>query len=382
MDLEGFRRSVPILKERTYLFAGMVAPMTTRVAAAMDRWRVEWAANPLDAFNVYRDELEHLRRVFSRLIGATPAEIGVVGNTSEGSNRIIGMLARRPRPVVLVDDTTYPTMIYPWITKTDKQIEYIDSEKMADTNWLGRRLDRGDVLALAVSHVGNFTGFRHDLRALGALTRATGTCLVVDAAQSTGLIPLDVVEMGVDALATTSLKWLLGPPGVGLMYMSRELLEELPLADCGYAEAQFDGIVWPRSHLPHFPPTGASLELGVPAVNNLAAVSAGIELVMEVGVESIEARVSLLMASLWDILDERGFDLRTPRAAERRGGVLAGSHPRAEELAEFLRTRAVDIGGFAGGKIRVDPHGYNNQDDVHRFEEGLDSFLVGTARWN
>lgn len=374
MDLDDFREQFPVLTDRTHLFAGMVAPLATPVLQELQAWQERWRTDPVGGFDQYVADAARLRRSFAGLIGAQEHEIAVLGNTSEGSNRVIGMLAARSRPVVLVDDTTFPTMIYPWLTKTTKRVEYAPPEKLADSGWLAGRLERGDVLAVAVSHVGNLNGFRHDLERLSSATRPNEVLLLVDAAQSAGVTPIDVERMGVDVLTTTALKWLLGTPGVGLMYMRRSLREQLALADCGYLQAQVDGDTWPRTNVPEFPPTVASLEIGIPAIGCLAASAMGIELLLATGVEAIAARVEKLMDELLPALDVRGFELRTPPDATRRAGVVAATYPHAAELYEFLRQRRIDIGGFAHGLVRIDPHGYNTADDIAGLLDAIDEF--------
>lgn len=372
--LSDLREAIPVLQERTYLFAGAMAPLADPVAAELGAWRRMWEEDPMGAFNHHTADGNRLRRAFAALIGASSEEIAILSSTSEGSNRVIGMLSASRRRTVLVDDTTFPTMIYPWLTKTDKEIEYVPSGRLSNGDWLERRLKKGDVLAVAVSHVGNTNGIRHDLTALSTATQPNDVLLLVDAAQSTGAIPIAVEAMGVDILTTTSLKWLLGPPGIGLLYVREGLQRDLPLSDVGYLQARVEGNVWPRVEVPDYPSVAASLELGIPAIPGLAAAAAGIELLLSVGVEAIEERVDDLMSLAIPALEDRGFEVVTPRPSRERAGVISARHPRSEELAGFLANRRIDIGGFPGGTVRVDPHGYNTTADIETMLAAIDDF--------
>ena len=374
--LARLRATMPVLQERTYLFAGAMAPLADPVREELASWNARWGEDPMSAFNQHVEDGQRLRTAFAALVGSTPDRIAILGSTSEGSNRIIGMLASEPRPTVLVDDTTFPTMIYPWLTKTGKQIEYSPPEQLSDGGWLRARLAKGDVLAVAVSHVGNTNGYRHDVAEVAALARAYGTRVLVDAAQSAGAIPIDVDAMGIDVLTTTALKWLLGPPGIGLFYLSAELQEHLPLTDVGYLQAQISDNVWPRTEVPNYPTVASSLELGIPAIPCLAAAAAGIELLSEIGVGTIAGRIEHLMGTLLPALRDRGLHIVTPDDPARRGGVISARYPRSAELGRFLAARRIDIGGFPGGTVRIDPHGYNDEGDVERLLDGVDRFLT------
>jgi cysteine desulfurase/selenocysteine lyase len=176
-------------------------------------------------------------------------------------------------------------------------------------------------------------------------------------------------------MVTTTLKWMLGPPGIGLLYVRGDLMERLPLADVGYLRAQFEGP-WPRTEVPDYPSIAATLELGIAAVPGLAAAGAGIDLIRSVGIDAIAGRIERLMARLVPELSERGFLVNTPEQPERRGGVLSARHPKAAELGQWLADRRIRIGGFPGGTVRIDPHGYNDDGDIDRLLAGIDEFLA------
>jgi hypothetical protein len=88
--------------------------------------------------------------------------------------------------------------------------------------------------------------------------------------------------------------------------------------------------------------------------------------------------VERLITVCRDALLERGLVVRTLADPRRRAGVLAFEHQRAAELAAFLRSRGVDIGGYDWGLGRIDPHAFNNEADIQRLLTTLDSFLLST----
>src|SRR5579864_5629847 len=116
MNVQEFRALFPITRHRSYLFSGAICPAATPVRQATDEWIDRWANRPLDNYDRFADELVELRASFAHLIGADPDEIAITDGTSRGANIAIRLLADRHGSTVVVDDTTYPSSRYPWLT--------------------------------------------------------------------------------------------------------------------------------------------------------------------------------------------------------------------------------------------------------------------------
>ena len=190
---------------------------------------------------------------------------------------------------------------------------------------------------------------------------------MVDAAQTTGVVPIDVVAEGIDILVTTGMKWLLGLPGVGYLYVAPEVLREAPVLDVGYLGLDTELGNWPVGEYPGVVADGRRYELGLPSLPAMGAATAGIELLLDVGIENIFAQSERLVTRALEGLQERGrgADILTPLDPAQRAGVIA---LRSDDpVAEFERCRrvGVDIGAIIGS-LRIDPHGYNDDDDIDR----------------
>jgi len=173
---------------------------------------------------------------------------------------------------------------------------------------------------------------------------------------------------------TTAMKWLLGPPGVGFLYLSPELLEGSPVLDVGYLGLDAALGDWPPHTLPGIVRDARRFELGLPNLPGMVAARAGIDLLMDVGVERIFAHVQGLVTAWMEGLAERGWRLVTPADPAARAGVIVFEHPDGLGLFGYLRERGVDIGLLVPPGVRVDPHGFNDAADIERFLDGLDIF--------
>ena len=366
MDLAEFRVEFPITQTRAYLFSGALAPAASRVRAAWDEWSASWSDDPN---RVYTGEMmigamDDLRACFGRLIGADAGAIAITDNTCRAANIAIRILAERPGNVV-IDDGTYPSSAYPWYARGDRDVRFVATDGVDDAaGALAQRID-ADTVAVCVTHVAPFTGRRHDLRAIADAAHAHGAMLLVDAAQSTGIVPIDVARDGVDALVTTAMKWLLGPPGIGFLYLSPALLADAPTLDVGYLGLDAPLGEWPPDAMPGLMADARRYELGLPNLPGVFAARAGIDLLLEVGIDRLFAHAEGLATRCIDGLIERGADVVTPRDPAQRASVVVARHPDLQTLFALCRERGVDIGAIGG--IRVDPAGFNTEADIDRF---------------
>jgi selenocysteine lyase/cysteine desulfurase len=372
VDLDEFRAEFPITRTRAYLFSGALAPAATRVRAAWDGWSASWSDDPNSVYTgeMMLGAMDALRASFGRLIGADQATIAITDNTCRAANIAIRILAERPGNVV-VDDGTYPSSAYPWYARGDREVRFVRTDGVEDAaGALAERID-DDTVAVCITHVAPFTGRRHDLRAIAEVAHARGAKLLVDAAQSTGVVPIDVARDGVDALVTTAMKWMLGPPGIGFLHLSPELLAGAPTLDVGYLGLDAPLGEWPPDAMPPVVSDARRYELGLPNLPGVFAARAGIELLLEVGIDRLNAHVERLATRCIDELVERGADVLTPAAPAQRAGVVSVRHHDAQRVFDECRGHGVDIGAI--GTVRVDPHGFNTEGDIERFLECYDA---------
>jgi cysteine desulfurase/selenocysteine lyase len=366
VDLEAFRAQFPITRTRAYLFSGALTPAATPVRAAWEEWSASWSNDPNQVYTgeMMLGAMDSLRASFARLIGAEEATVAITDNTCRAANIAIRVLAERPGNVV-VDSSTYPSSAYPWYARGDREVRFVPTDGVEDAAAaLAERID-GD------THVAPFSGRRHDLRAIAAAAHARGAKMLVDAAQSTGIVPIDVTHDGIDALVTTAMKWMLGPPGIGFLYLSPELLAGAPTLDVGYLGLDAPLGEWPPDAMPAVVPGAMRYELGLPSLPGVFAARAGIDLLLEVGIDRLSAHVERLATRCLDGLAERRADILTPRDPSQRAGVIAVRHAELQRVFDACREQRVDIGAI--GAVRVDPHGFNTEGDIDRFLECYDA---------
>ena len=377
MNPSEVRRLFPVMNRRAYMFSGGVAPHSTLSLAALDRFNDLLTNDPGDLYRRNREEFDAVRKLFADLIGADVDEVAVTDCTGTGSNLAVEMIDPVPGSNVVFDESAYPSAAYPWMLPPRSHVELrfisgrdgiIHLEDMAEA------ID-DDTIAVSVSHVSQESGFRHDLKALAELAHAHDAVLCVDAMQSAGALDIDVHEQGIDFLSTGAMKWLLGSAGVGFFYVHRSHLNEMP-PHAGGPGAQPDSRPWGQRQFAPLP--GADrLHVGMPNLIGLAATRPGLEVLHEVGMDVVEEHVLDLSGYCISQLLERDLNVITPQAEQFRAGIVSinmRDERSAQAADEFLTARGVD-GYHHQNVLRVDPHIFNNRDDIDRFLRELDSYI-------
>ena len=371
MTPEQVRALFPVLQQRAYLFSGGIAPATTRTLESIRKHLDDLTHDPDGLFFRTHEDFRQVRRLFAELMGADETEIVINDSTSAGSNLAAELIEPRAGSNVVFDEFAYPSSVFPWLLPPRDQVEcrFVQPrDGLIHLEDMKRAVD-DNTLAVSVTHITPMKGFRHDISTLAKIAHRHGALMLVDGAQSAGALDINLHETDVDFFSTTAMKWLLGPAGVGFLYVAERHLNRIP-PQAGYAGGGFD--------IHHFelPPTADRFQLGMPNLIGMAATRPGLEILLEIGIENVEAHVLELSGQCINGLLERGVTVLTPAQAQHRGGVIAVELDDSRDLWHFLYQRGIDT-FYDGNVFRVDPHVFNNHDDINRFLEGVDDYLSG-----
>ena len=193
MRVDEFRSRFPITSDRAYLFSGAMAPAADTVVSAAREWLSDWASQPLRRYDSALTEMDTLRDAVGAVLRVDGRHVALTANTSQASNTGVRILLSdlhqsKRNANVVVDRTTYPSSRYPWLVLGHIELRVASSAAPgAMTDAIAERTD-DDTVAIVVSHVDPLTGIRHDLEALAEVARRHGSALMVDVAQSAGVL--------------------------------------------------------------------------------------------------------------------------------------------------------------------------------------------------
>jgi selenocysteine lyase/cysteine desulfurase len=373
------RESFAITDAVTYLNSASLGPRLRAVDAAghaaVERMAAPWNIRSADWFA----DARALRALFAALIGAPADCVALVPSVSYGI-----AVAARNLPVaagdnIVVIDQEYPSNYYSWrrlARERGATIRTAVARGGSLTDAIVASIDRRTaVVAVANCHWTN--GSVVDLVRVGAAARRHDAALVVDASQSLGAYPFDVAEVRPDFLVTVGYKWLLGPYGLGYLYVADrwhangEPLEESWLNRAGGDD--FAGLV---DYADAYQPGAQRFNQGESAQFYLLPMAlAALTQIAQWTPARIQQQLSDWTDELSIVATAVGLD---SMARERRVGHMVGLTARGalpSGLVDALAARHVYVGA-RGGNIRVSPHLHSTAADLERLAAALQELLA------
>ena len=368
-DLPALRAQIPLLAHAVPLNNCSQAPLSAVTRAAADRFLDSWSTRGMD-WDAWMAEVEASRGAFATLINASPDEIGVVSSVSHATSAIATALRfDAGRDVIVCSGAEFPTVGHAWLAQERRgaRVRWVDvRDGSVPPGDVGRAIDERTVIVSA-AHAYYQNGALQDVTAIARMARACGALSFVDAYQSLGVVPIDVKAMDVDILASGTLKYLMGTPGVAFVYVRPAIIEQIEPMITGWF-GRVDPFTFDARRL-DWSPTASRFDSGTPPLLPAYVSRAAMEWLLAIGIESIHVWTQHLSRRLVEGAAARGLTVHGPGLATAKTPstaiVCADSH--AVETA--LRTQGI-IASARGPAIRLAPHFYNTEDDVDR---GLDA---------
>ena len=387
-DLLRFRDRFPILKKTKYLVSHSLGAMPEATRDALEEYADLWATRGVRAWGDkwWMMSIE-VGDIIAPLIGAPRGSVVMLPNVTTAEAVVLSSFDYNPpRNRVVIVDGEFPSVRYIY----DRLAQRLGAEVVTvphDASGLGFDLDR--LLAaidertqiVPLAHILFESSYMIDVKAIAKRCREVGATLVLDVFQSAGIVPVNVTEWDVPIAVGGVLKWLCGGPGGSFLYVDPELRPKL--------EPSFTGWMAHANPFAFEPPPmrfrddGLRFALGTPPVPALYAAREGPKVIAEAtGGDMMKIRTKSLRQTqkLIDLADARGFELRTPRDAERRGGSVSIQIPHAKEIAYELNAEDIVCDYRPSAGVRFSPHFYTTDEELdHAF--GVVDEILRTERW-
>ena len=281
-------------------------------------------APTLNASRLIYDTREKLAALFGT---PDPSRIAFTCNATEALNIAIHG-AIHPGEHVITTACEHNSVLRPLYLKEKEgtELTIIPADKKGHIRYdLLESSVKSNTSAIVLTHASNLSGNVTDLAFVANFAKKHGLLLIVDASQTAGSLPINVVKMGIDILCFTGHKGLFGPQGPGGLYV-REGLTLSPLKSGGSGIHSFD-----RQHPTDMP---TALEAGTLNGHGIAGLNAGLDYILSTGVKNIHAKeISLsrrFVNGISDISDLKLYGdidapLRTPIISLNIGNMSSAS---------------------------------------------------------
>jgi isopenicillin-N epimerase len=213
---------------------GTVGPMPKPVFNTLISCFKVQCTNPFDVYNFIPRKEEEVRSKLAEFIGASPDEIVITRNTTEGMNFVANGLDLGEGDEVILSSMEHPGGTHPWRLKakrygiTIKEVPIGFPPKNVD-EFVGafEKQITARTKVISVSHTVYISGLISPLKELCQMAHEKGVLVLADSAHGIGMLDLDMKELGVDFFATSPYKWMGAPTGVGVLYVRKDAQDKL-----------------------------------------------------------------------------------------------------------------------------------------------------------
>jgi cysteine desulfurase/selenocysteine lyase len=363
-----FRSYFPVTEKYIYLNHAGVSPISSPVKKAVEQFLEHSNRSGIVGIEKLFARGEEVRDSIASFVGAEKKEIAYVRSTSHGLSLVAEGIDWKEGENVVTASCEFPSNVYPWMNLTrhgveTRLVDAVDGEVRVE-DLLAKMDDKTRLLSLSWVEYGN--GFRNDLEAIGTICRERGIYFCVDGIQGVGAIPLDLTATCVDFLAADAHKWLLGPEGIGFLYVSKRVIDRVHPVIVGWHSVvhplDFEDVDFTLRD------DAAKFEEGSPSFMGIMALGAAVALLAEVGVDAIWSHIKILNDHAAGGLKEKGYELLTSMEEKKRSGILTFcSHRHSNEKLFRILSEAGIVVAVRGGGIRISPHFYNTIEEIDRF---------------
>jgi kynureninase len=380
-DLLERRADYPILERSTYLINNSLGAMHRDVRTRLTDFADLWDSIGVVAWDTWFPEMGRVADLVGATLGAPPGTTILRPSVADVITAVASCFDfSGSRNKVVTTAADWPGTHYFWtgeLVRLGGELVVVPFDPDGITIDTQRIVDAIDdrTLIVSVSLVQFRTSAVLDLAPVVEAAHAHGALVVLDAYQAAGAVPVDVVANDVDICVGGSVKFLCGGPGNGYLYVRSDLVDTLRPTAVGWIshETPF-AFEWDAIR---YAPGIMRFAGGTPNVPAAYAAASGYQAIVDVGIERIRERSMSLTQPLLEGALDRGFTVRSPHEARRRGGHVTIDPGDAERVQHELIARRFVVDYRPGSGIRVAPHFYNTHDECMAVLDEMEKIRAG-----
>lgn len=367
------QQQFPLTDDRTHLNAAGLGPAPYPVLETARKVRMQLQRKSETGVK----QLWASREPVAKFLGAREDEISFQRNATEGNSTVASGLGLSRGDEVIFESHAHPGGAMPWMNREKKdgiRVRVFEPDPQSSTANLQRIKDliTTRTKVIQVSHVTAPTGIRLPVKRIAELAQEHDLWFHVDGAQSAGMLPVNLKEIGCDSYATSGHKWLGASHGTGILYIRADRMDEVTPTEVG---AHTDSAYEIPSRYDYHP-SARRFEAGTRDAAAVVGIRAAVRFMNQIGIDRVAERGWELARYLQEQLrDLPGVSILTPNSKARSGAITAfkaeqvGYRNLYKALREqySLRCRLVSEQGL--NAVRISTHIYNDIDDCDRVVE-------------
>ena len=382
MEIDRIREQIPVCQRMVYVNSGWSGPSPVSVVEAIKArldYEMDQGPTTPEVQESGREILDQARLAVANLLNATPGEICLTKNTTDGINIVINGLTWSRGDEIITCSLEHSSVLVPSYFQQWRHDAVVKVVPLASNEGHAAILAKIEsaitnrTRLVFLSHIQYSTGLRMPVEEIRRMTKDRGIMLLLDGAQTAGHIALDMREIDCDFYAIPGQKWLLGSEGIGALFIRQDMISQVqPVHVAGRS-------VQPHEGPEDMEPETTSIDK-FKGSSTSTALQAGlleaIRFVQEEGMQEIEERDLDLASQLKQSLGETpGVKVLSPVERGVSSGLVSfaidGVEPKdaVTRLWEQHRIVARPV-GFPPG-IRVSLHFFNTEEEVGQVVEAV-----------
>ncbi len=358
------------------------------IEAVQAHFQLEVERGGYEAAALAEPRIQHFYHAASQLLHCQPSEIAFMENATRAWEMIFYSFDFQPGDKIITAVAEYASNYIAFLHMAKKrgiQIEVISNDEYGQLSLdaLKKQIDARTKL-IAITHVPTQGGLVNPAQAVGQIAREAGIFYLLDATQSVGQMPIDVQEIGCDALCATGRKYLRGPRGTGFLYVNQKQIEKLdpPFLDLHAAK-------WISQNDYRMHPHAQRFETWETNYANKIGLGVAIEYALSWGLDNIWQRISTLAQHFRTQLAELPEVTLQDLGKEKCGIVTFNAKGlTAEDICLKLRAQSINVSVSLAeyarsdmearglpSLVRASVHYFNTEEEIKRFCDVLEQLF-------
>jgi kynureninase len=378
-----YRTKFPALEECVHFISHSLGCVPAQAKDDLCEFYELWRTKSITAWSDWLPEVDRAGERIAKIISAPQGTVVMNQNVSTIMSVLASCFDYKPeRNKIVYESLMFPTVSYVWQAEERRGAKCVLVPPAADGITIDTQamIDAIDehTLLVPMQHVVFSSAYIQDAKKIIAKAKSVGAHVILDCYQSIGVIPIDVVDLGVSFACGGSVKYMCGGAGAAWLYVRKDLIEQFAPRVTGWFgnESPFAFTMPAQTYAD----TAWRYMGGTPAVAALYQSRAGQTIVGEIGARKIRDKSLVMTQKIIDWVDELGMKLNSPRPAEQRAGSVVFDFVGSADVCRELNRRKFFCDHRPGVGIRIAPHFYTKAEEISLFFGELKKIRHGAGK--
>jgi kynureninase len=378
-ELQRYRADYPILADSVYMNSNSMGAMPRAATEALQEYARVWQTEGVEAWHTWTAVIDAVADSAARFIGGAPGQTTLNQNVAFFQASVASCINwTSGRNKVVMEGLQFPNVIYVWerFTRLGLELELVPSDDgvTISTERMLEAIDERTSL-VSISHAVYVSGALLDVAAICKRAHEVGALVMCDVYQTAGVVPIDVQAWDLDILVGGSHKWLCGGPGTAFMWMRPEVRERLQPRMTGWM-GHADPFAFEPAPIRYAPGPWGFMG-GTPSVPAYYVAARAYENLHAIGIDRIRAHNLALCRIIIERAQQAGLTIHSPLEDRQRTGFVAVDFPGSAAASRQLIAERFKHDWRPACGLRIGPHFYNTEDEVHRFMDRVIELAPG-----